>query len=396
MNKARLKAREQFREMRFGLFVHWGIYSLLERGEWVMHQEKIPREQYRQLMHQFNPVRFNAKQWVELTKQAGMRYITITAKHHDGFCMYDSDLIDYKITNTPYKKDPIAELAEECNRQQIALLFYYSPLDWYHPAYDTDGDAYTRYWHGQVLELFRKYKPFGIWLDGCWHKPEQIDSTWKLTQLYQAIRQISPSAIIGNNHHQRLLPDEDIQTYELDLPGENKSGLNPTPAIEAALPETCMTINNSWGYHAKDHNYKSIEQLIRILSACAGRDANLLLNVGPKPDGTIQPEFIQRLVGIGEWLKYYKEAIYGTRGKIIPEQNWGTLTQRDNKVFVHLWDTPENQAIHIPSFTRRIRKAYWLTSKRPLQFTQNENSLQIYLGNMTPAKNVEIITMEVE
>lgn len=396
MNKARLKAREQFREMRFGLFVHWGIYCLLERGEWVMHQEKIPCEQYRQLMHQFSPVRFNAKQWVELTKQTGMRYITITAKHHDGFCMYDSELTDYKITNTPYKKDPFAELAEECNRQQIALLFYYSPLDWCHPAYDTDWDAYTRYWHGQVLELFRKYKPFGIWLDGCWHKPEQIDSTWKLTQLYQAIRQISPGAIIGNNHHQRLLPDEDIQTYELDLPGENKSGLNPTQAIEEALPETCMTINNSWGYHAKDHNYKSIDQLIRILSTCAGRDANLLLNVGPKPDGTIQPEFIQRLVGIGEWLKHYKEAIYGTRGKIIPEQNWGTLTQRDNKVFVHLWYTPENQEIQIPSFTQRISKAYWLTSKRPLQFTQNENSLQIYLGDMTPVKNIEIVALEVE
>ena len=162
MEKQRQQARDSFRQMRFGMFVHWGVYSLLERGEWVMHHEKIPVSDYEPLMHQFNPVRFNADEWVQLAKQAGMRYITITTKHHDGFCMYDSALTDYKITNTPFKRDIMRELSDACRRANIALLFYYSPLDWHHPAYKSDWGAYTRYWHGQVAELVEKYHPINV------------------------------------------------------------------------------------------------------------------------------------------------------------------------------------------------------------------------------------------
>lgn len=395
MEKARMKAREQFREMRFGLFVHWGIYSLLGRGEWVMYHEKIPRQEYEKLMHQFNPTLFNAREWVQLVKKAGMRYITITAKHHDGFCMYDSDLTDYKITNTPYRRDPIADLARECQRQKIALLFYYSPLDWHHPAYENDWETYTRYWHGQVLELFRKYQPFGIWLDGCWHKPEQLDATWKLTQLYREIRKIAPGAIIGNNHHQPPLPDEDIQTFEQDLPGENTAGFNPVKPVEDALYETCMTINNSWGYHASDHNYKSVETLIKILSTCAGRDANLLLNVGPKPDGTIQSEFVERLEGMGKWLAIYGEAIYRTRGRLIPEAEWGTLTARNKRYFLHLWKIPPDRTIVIASFPMRVRKAFWMDTKDPVPFAQEAQTLRVTLPERNLTKGVEVIELEV-
>ncbi|MCS6919238.1 MAG: alpha-L-fucosidase, partial [Fimbriimonadales bacterium] len=227
MNRQRQRARENFRKMRFGMFIHWGIYSLLERGEWVMYHEKIPLAEYKPLMQRFNPYLFSAAEWVKLAQKAGMRYITITAKHHDGFCMYDSDLTDYKITNTPFRRDVMRELSESCRKARMPLLFYYSPLDWQHPAYKTDWDAYTRYWHGQVAELVKKYKPYGIWLDGCWDKPDNLTETWKLDELYRSLRAIQPALLIANNHHQKPLTDEDIQTYEQDLPGENKAGFNP-------------------------------------------------------------------------------------------------------------------------------------------------------------------------
>lgn len=219
MDKRRQQARGRFRKMRFGMFVHRGIYPLLERGEWVMFQEKIPLSEYKPLMERFNPYLFNAEQRVQIAKRAGMRYITIATKHHDGFCMYDSDLTDYKVTNTPFKRDVVRELASTCRRAGITLLFYYSPLDWQLSAYKSDREAYTRYWHGQVIELVKKYRPYGIWLNGCWDK-------------------------IGNNHHQNPFADEDIQTYEQELPGENKVGFNPIPPADNTLIETCMTIND--------------------------------------------------------------------------------------------------------------------------------------------------------
>ncbi|BCW96386.1 MAG: alpha-L-fucosidase [Fimbriimonadales bacterium] len=394
MEKQRQQARERFRQMRFGLFVHWGIYSLLERGEWVMHHEKIPVSEYEPLMHRFNPVRFNADEWVQLVKQAGMRYITITAKHHDGFCMYDSALTDYKITNTPYKRDIMRELADACRSAGVALLFYYSPLDWHHPAYKSDWDAYTRYWHGQVIELVQKYRPMGIWLDGCWEKPENIDQTWKLSELYFALRRIQPGILIANNHHQKPLPDEDIQTYEQDLPGENKIGFNPEPPSESALIETCMTINNSWGYHAKDTNHKSPAQLIRILSECASRDANLLLNVGPKPDGTIQSEHQERLKEKGAWLRENGEAVYGTRGKVFDSTPWGGATRTSRRIYLHVWNTPENGELTL-ELPLRVKTVRLLQTGSRLQYEQRETQMTIQLPAPLPDPRNTVVVLEV-
>ena len=393
MEQRRQQARERFRKMRFGMFVHWGIYSLLERGEWVMHLEKIPSSEYRSLMERFNPRLFNAEEWVRLAKKAGMRYITITAKHHDGFCMYDSELTDYKITNTPFKRDVLKELAHACRRAKIALLFYYSPLDWQHPAYRTDWDTYTHYWHGQVLELVRKYRPDGIWLDGCWDKPENLDETWKLTKLYRTLRSIAPALLIANNHHQKPLPEEDIQIYEQDLPGENKAGFNPVQPSDDALLETCMTINNSWGYNAQDAQHKSVSQLVRILAECAGRDANLLLNVGPKPDGTIQVEHQDRLLGVGEWLRVNGKAIYGTRGKVFEPREWGTAT-RDNKyIYLHVWSLPEERQLRV-NLPVRVRSARWLANKKALQYQQTGGELTLYLPATLPDVRNSVIALE--
>ncbi|MCL6535036.1 MAG: alpha-L-fucosidase [Armatimonadetes bacterium] len=394
MEKQRQQTREAFRQMRFGMFVHWGIYSLLERGEWVMHQEKIPVSEYEPLMHRFNPVRFNASEWVQLAKHAGMRYITITTKHHDGFCMYDSALTDYKITNTPFKRDVIRELSEACRRANIALLFYYSPLDWHHPAYKSDWNAYTRYWHGQVIELVEKYHPMGIWLDGCWDKAENIDKTWRLSELYHTLRKMQPNLLLANNHHQKPLPDEDIQTYEQELPGENKIGFNPEPPSENALIETCMTINNSWGYNAGDMNHKSAAQLIRILAGCASRDANLLLNVGPKPDGTIQSEHQERLREVGTWLRDYGESIYGTRGKVFSSTPWGGATRTEHRIYLHIWNPPADSqlAIELPL---RIKSAKLLRDGTHLTHRQQERLLTVELPAQLPDSRNTVVALEV-
>jgi len=395
METARQKAREAFRKMRFGMFIHWGIYSLLERGEWVMYHEKIPIHEYEKLMNQFNPTLYNPREWVALVKRAGMRYITITAKHHDGFCMYDSELTDYKITNTPFRRDAIAELVRECRKQRVAVLFYYSPLDWHHPAYNTDLDTYTRYWHAQVLELVRKYKPMGIWLDGCWHKPDNLDETWRLTELYRQMRQINPAVLIGNNHHQTPLPDEDIQTFEQDLPGENKAGFNTAMPVEDALYETCMTINNSWGYNTRDNNHKSPEQLIRILAECAGRDANLLLNVGPKPDGTIQSEHVERLERIGQWLSKNGAAIYATRGRVFTTTPWGTATRTAKCIYFHVWNPPDQPSITVQLPRSRVKQASILATHEPVQVRQQGERVIISLPQLLPDPANTVIQLEV-
>jgi alpha-L-fucosidase len=395
MDNARQQARERFRQMRFGMFIHWGIYSLLERGEWVMYHEKIPPHQYEQLMHQFNPVHYNPREWVTLAKRAGMRYITITAKHHDGFCMYDSALTEYKITNTPFRRDVIGELVQECRRQRIAILFYYSPLDWHHPAYTTDWEAYTRYWHGQVLELIRKYKPMGIWLDGCWYKPENLDTTWRLTELYREMRRIAPGILIGNNHHQPPLPDEDIQTFEQDLPGENTAGFNKAMPVDGTLYETCMTINNSWGYNAQDHHYKSVHELVRLLAQCAGRDANFLLNVGPKSDGTIQTEHRERLEGIGNWLRKNGKAIYNTRGRIFSSTPWGAATRNAKWIYLHIWNPPQSADLTLTMPATRIKRARLLATGENLQIRQQNDQVSIPIPNPLPDPINTVIEMEV-
>ncbi|MEN3000376.1 MAG: alpha-L-fucosidase [Armatimonadota bacterium] len=395
MDTARQQAREMFRKMRFGMFIHWGIYSLLERGEWVMYHEKIPVQEYEKLMHQFNPVLYNPREWIALAKRAGMRYITITTKHHDGFCMYDSALTDYKITNTPFRRDVIGELVRECRRQRVAILFYYSPLDWHHPAYNSDWEAYTRYWHGQVLELVRKYKPMGIWLDGCWHKPENLDATWRLSELYRELRRIAPGILIGNNHHQPPLPDEDIQTFEQDLPGENTAGFNKAMPVEGALYETCMTINNSWGYNAPDQNHKSSERLIRLLAECAGRDANFLLNVGPKSDGTIQPEHVERLEAIGRWLRKNGKAIYGTRGQVFTSTPWGTATRTAKSIYLHIWNPPETSHLTLQMPATQVKRARLLATGEVIKIQRQDDQVLVPVPKPLPDPANTVIQMEV-
>ena len=259
-----------------------------------MDRDRLPIAEYAKLPPRFNPTRFDADAWVKLAKGAGAQYITVTSKHHDGFCLFDSKLTAYDVVDaTPYHADPIKALAEACRQQGIKLFFYYSLLDWHHPDYfplgktgrsagrEGRGDwkRYVAYYQGQVRELCTNYGEIGgIWFDGWWDRP---DADWDLAGTYRMIHELQPVHLVGNNHHVAPMPGEDFQMFEQDLPGQNAAGFNKA-GVAADLPlETCLTLNDSWGYNAADVHYKSSEQLIRALVGAAGRGANLLVNVGP-------------------------------------------------------------------------------------------------------------------
>jgi alpha-L-fucosidase len=389
-------ARKWFQDAKVGLFVHWGVYSLLGKGEWVMEHDKLPIGEYAKLLSQFNPVRFEADAWVKLAKSAGARYITITAKHHDGFCMFDSKLTDYDIVDaTRFHADPLKALADACRQQGIKLFFYYSLLDWHHPDYvplgktgrtsgrEGRGDwkRYVTYYQGQVRELCTNYGEIGgIWFDGWWDRP---DADWDLTKTYQMIHELQPGALIGNNHHVAPMPGEDFQMFERDLPGENAAGFNQA-RVAADLPlETCLTINDSWGFNASDVHFKSTEQLIRALVGAAGRGANLLVNVGPRPDGTIGQESSQRLIDLGKWLAANGESIYGTRAGAIAPQPWGVSTAKGSKdrptqVFLHVLE-PEGQNRIVLKEAAASLSPYLFGKDTPLKWTQAAGGMVLEL-----------------
>lgn len=378
-----LESRRWFQDARFGLFIHWGVYSVLGKGEWVMNNDKMPSSEYDKLPAQFNPTEFDPAEWVAMAKNAGMKYITITSRHHDGFAMFDSKISDWNIVQrTPYKKDVLKMLADECHKQGIKLFFYYSQLDWRHTDYFPRGRTgrtagrpengewyrYIDYMDGQLKELLTNYGPIGgIWFDGMWDKPE---ADWRLQQTYKLIHDLQPAALVGSNHHKAPIPGEDFQMFEKDLPGANTAGFNTTEI--GALPlETCETINGAWGYNASDKRFKSTKDLIHYLVRAAGYNANFLLNVGPMPNGKIQPEFVQRLNEIGEWMKKYGQSIYGTRGGPVTPRPWGVTTQKGNTVYVHILNW-QDAVLAIPNLGRKIKSARLLKDGSTIEFLEHD------------------------
>jgi len=385
-----LKNRAWFEEARFGLFIHWGVYSVLGDGEWVMNTRKIPIRNYEKLPAFFNPTEFDAREWVQMAKDAGMKYITITSKHHDGFAMWDSKVSDYNIVRkTPYGKDILKMLADECQRQGIKLFFYHSQLDWRHPDYYPRGftggeytgreekgnwNAYLDYMDAQLTELLTNYGEIGgIWFDGMWDKK---DADWRLSKTYGLIHKLQPGALVGSNHHVTPYPGEDFQMFEKDLPGHNTTGFAPEQTVGSLPKETCETINDSWGFNIKDENHKSLKTLVQYLVKAAGYDANFLLNVGPMPNGEIQPEHKERLKQMGEWLAKNGETIYGTRGGPLTPRDWGVTTQKGDKVYVHVLDWTDESLI-LPAWGKRVKAARVFGSKDVVKFSQNEFGITI-------------------
>lgn len=343
------KGMKWFLDSRFGMFIHWGLYSLIAHGEWVMHVESIPVAEYEKLVPQFNPVRFNADEWVSIAADAGQKYMVITSRHHDGFSMYNTALSDYKVTNTPFRRDPLDELATAvARRSDIKLGFYSSLLDWHHPAYRFRAESglawsdYLAFLHGQVRELCTNFGEVAcIWFDGDW--PHNLldeknayfapGGSFEYDALYGMIHDLQPDAYIHNNRHEEPLPGEDIQGFEQDLPGENTTGFNTTKVYDLPI-EVCMTMNDNWGVHSQDDNHKSTRKLLHNLIRTASMNGNYLLNVGPTALGEILPVHAARLKEMGAWLEANSEAIYGTRAGSISTPD-GVSTSRGSTHYVH-------------------------------------------------------------
>ncbi len=386
-----LAGREWFQNAKFGLFIHWGTYSVLGDGEWVMNNKKIPVAEYEKLPPQFNPAEFDPAEWVAMAKAAGMKYITITSKHHDGFAMFHTRQNDWNIVDrTPYKKDVLKMLAEECRKQGLKLFFYYSHLDWHHPDYfplgrtghsagrASQGDwrRYLDFVDAQLRELLTGYGEVGgIWFDGWWDKPT---ADWRLEKTYSLIHQLQPQALVGNNHHRRPFDGEDFQMFEKDLPGQKTAEFNKDAEIGALPLESCDTINRAWGYNKSDRAYKSTRDLVHYLVRAAGHNANFLLNVGPMPNGKIQPEFFQRLREMGEWLARNGESVYGTRGGPIPPRPWGATTRKGNQVFVHVLDWPDDSLL-IPRLPAKVKQARLLNGGGRVDFRELDEGLLLKL-----------------
>ena len=375
-----VQSQEQFRENRFGIFIHWGIYSMYGQGEWALNYNGLTHEEYSKMAGGFYPADFNAAEWVSAIKASGAKYICITTRHHDGFSMFDSKCTDYDIMDaTPFKRDIIAELAAECERQDMPLHFYYSLIDWGRTDAPrgrtgqgtgrpeaTDPDTYFDFMKCQLTELLTRYGKVGcIWFDGNWdHEEWEQPLDYRYDELYPLIHELQPGCLIGNNHHITPYPGEDIQIFERDIPGENTAGWH-SGGVSTTLPlETCQTMNGSWGYRMTDQNYKSVDELIRYLVSTAGRDANLLLNVGPQPDGNIPAAALP----------------------------WGVTTHKDDRMWLHVFPADAFKAaadgqIYVPY--KDGRKVASVTpygsSDVKLAFKQYKEGLFITLPEDMPA-----------
>ena len=398
-----------WRNDRFGMFIHWGLYAVPAGewkggkvqgiGEWIMENGHIPVSEYEQLAKQFNPVKFDAEQWVQIAKNAGMKYIVITSKHHDGFCLWNTKYTDYDVVDaTPFKRDILGELAQECRKQGIRLCFYHSIMDWHHPdaqapfypkyndtsKSNPNFDRYVEYYlKGQLKELVRNYGPLGImWFDGEWIKDWTRENGW---DMFEYCLSLQPDIIVNNrvgNGRQGMRglskSDEfagDYGTPEQEIPATGLPGLDW---------ETCMTMNDTWGFKAYDENWKSSEDLIRKLVDIASKGGNFLLNVGPTPEGLIPRESVRRLEDMGKWMAVNKESIHGTTASPIGRPKWGRCTAKGRKLYLHVFDWPSNGKLVVPFSREQVDQAYLLANERRVAVAAGGKEAVIILPNQAP------------
>ena len=392
-----IKAREEFADARFGIFIHWGIYSMFAQGEWYMQNAGLNRDEYAKAADAFYPHRFNAEEWVKAIKGAGAKYICFTTRHHDGFSMWDTEQSEFNIVDaTPFGRDIVKELAEACQKHGIKLHFYYSHIDWLRDDYPRGRTArnvtgrdetkidwahYYDFMNRQVTELLTNYGPIGaIWFDGLWDHDEDVTPfNWQLEEQYAMIHKLQPSCLIANNHHITPFEGEDIQIFERDLPGENTHGLSGQDISPLPL-ETCQTMNGMWGYKIIDQNYKSAETLIRYLVSAAGKGANLLLNVGPQPNGELPAAALERMKAMGEWLAVYGKTIYNAEAGDVKQQQWGCTTRHGEKLYVHIFEL-EDEMLYLP-LECKVADAKVFVSGEPVKVERVAKGVVLNLGKI--------------
>ena len=409
-----------YRDAKFGMFIHWGPYSLASvEASWPIMVPKTggtTQSVYVELPKRFNPAKFDARALVDLARSAGQRYMVFTSKHHDGFCMFDSAYTDYKITNTPYGRDIVGQLAAAAQDAGMPLGFYYSPPDMHHPAYRDTSKLASANWRGepmrpewplyldymqlQLSELLTKYGPVAlIWFDGLSNQ-EKYDGR----RFVDLIHRLQPRTLFND----RLGVPGDYQTPEQFIPSGiptkgirfNAVDTSVQQKLNSAVPkeedfqlwETCMTINNTWAYNTNDHEFKSAQFLIRSLVEVASRGGNFLLNVGPQPNGQIQPEFQERLRAIGEWLSVNSDSIYGTTYGPIQGLPAIRTTAKSNRIFIHVFDWPSS-SLELGDVKVKVLSARLLTTGQNLKVTQTEDKLKIELPERAPDPNVSTISL---
>ena len=346
-----LKAREQFAAQRFGIFIHWGLYANYAQGEWYQHEKALDTKTYGRMMDGFCPSKFDAKEWVDVIKKSGAKYVTITSRHHDGFSLWPTKVDDgYNIANTPFKRDILGELASACQDAGIQLNFYYSLMDWHRADYPAgrcanrvfgeqkgDYESYKKFMLGQIGELIDSYHPGNIWFDGEWEHAECKDGVWEryldwdFDTIYDFIH--SKHVLTANNNHQPIRPKEDIQLFERDLPGENGTGFSKDQTVAQDRPiEQCDVIQkNVWGYRIAEKDFRTPEDVCTMICRSAAKDSNMLMNIGPDGSGRFPEQAVKTLLAVGEWMAANGEAIYGTRGAGLVKNADGTETARMTK-----------------------------------------------------------------